>query len=435
MAKQKEFMDKLKAAIPDISGSIETKRLTGTVLVAGSVSTSDTDARAKIEKAVSEIYPNELFIYSVEINTGFTVIEQGEVESTVNDSHLDELKIVYMGNLPINAITANPKFKFINKENFVKVDDCIKVLDFIAPIILDSKLTIIDGNLRYEMAKENKKLKVPVVILNAADKRTDFLRMVLNRSSEFQRWVYSDIDNFVDTNPQVQPLAEPLGFFGKLLLPTSFFANTVVNYRIDEYNEQQKMYRQEMGIAQWAELMRERNAKIEAAKEIRGKKKKQAVSLFDLAPKPSDFIQTHDIKEDLAEHVAEMRKVAQEVTSNYDAERKEKLVASGKWQGTRRTSTEKANDARIEATRKQDEESSNPNAGMPQEVVIPSVKEKAEPVIKEKKKKKKQEKITDEKPSLADLIAQQKENQSRALADFAGVAEPTKKEVILDDLF
>ena len=435
MAKQKEFMDKLKDAIPDISGSIETKRLTGTVLVAGSVSTSDTDARAKIEKVVSEIYPNELFIYSVEINTGFTVIEQGEVESTVNDRDLDELKIVYMGNLPINAITSNPKFKFINKENFVKVDDCIKVLDFIAPIILDSKLTIIDGNLRYEMAKENKKLKVPVVILNAADKRTDFLRMVLNRSSEFQRWVYSDIDTFVDTNPQVQPLAEPLGFFGKLLLPTSFFANTVVNYRIDEYNEQQKMYRQEMGIAQWAELMRERNAKIEAAKEIRGKKKKQAVSLFDLAPKPSDFIQTHDIKKDLAEHVEEMREVAQEVTSNYDAERKEKLVASGKWQGTRRTSTEKANDARIEATRKQDEESSNPNAGMTQEVITPSVKEKAEPVIKEKKKKKKQEKITDEKPSLADLIAQQKENQSRALADFSGVAEPTETEVILDDLF
>ena len=83
-----------------------------------------------------------------------------------------------------------------------------------------------------------------------------------------------------------------------------------------------------------------------------------------------------------------MREVAQEVTSNYDAERKEKLVASGKWQGTRRTSTEKANDARIEATRKQDEESSNPNAGMPQEVVIPSVKEKAEPVIKEKNTRK-----------------------------------------------
>ena len=113
-------MDKLKDAIPDISGSIETKRLTGTVLVAGSVSTSDTDARAKIEKVVSEIYPNELFIYSVEINTGFTVIEQGEVESTVNDSHLDELKIVYMGNLPINAITSNPKFKFINKRNWIR---------------------------------------------------------------------------------------------------------------------------------------------------------------------------------------------------------------------------------------------------------------------------------------------------------------------------
>lgn len=449
MNKQETIMSKLSELISDLAGTLTVKNLGGTILITGSVITHDPEAKAKIASTIEEFYPNSLFINSVEILTGLSVVDNGEVSSTIEtEDLLDELSIVYMGNLPINAITPSPKFKLVNKENFVKVDDCIKVLDFIAPIVLDSNLTIIDGNLRYEMAKANGKLRVPVVILDAADKRTEFLRMVLNRSSEFQRWVYSDIDDFVDTNPQVQPLAEPLGFFGKLLLPTSFFANTVVNYRIDEYNDQQKLYRQELGIAEWAKVMRERNAKAEAAKEMRTEKKKSAVSLFDLVPKPEDFIATHDIKEELAEHTEMMRGVARTITDNYDEERKAKLVKEGKWQGSRRTTKEKAADKR-NSVLNEDTDNYLDETEQLSEVIEGSIVEEVEvkptPEVKPKPTKENAtkakaqpaESTPPKKLTLAEQFALQQAALSGSVQDIHDEDELTEetKEVNLDDLF
>lgn len=344
------FINELKVELPDLSGFIEVKILERTAIVAGRVSTNHEDARSVIEALVAKNYPGVMFIYSVEIDNGLTVVADESVETTnADEESLDEVKVVYMGELPVNAITPNSQFKLINNEYLTNIDNCVKVLDFIAPIVLDSNLRVIDGNLRLEIAKINKKKKVPVIVINDSGKRADFLRMTLNRSSEFQRWIYPEIDEFVDTNPQVQPLAEPLGFFGKLLLPTSFFANTVVNYRLDEYNEQQKKYRQEMGIAAWAELMRERNEAEVEAKKPRKNKNPNAISLFDLAPKKDDFVPLHDIDKDIEAHQVEMRKVAETITDNYDEERKPKLMEQGKWQGTRRTSTEKSADLRREA--------------------------------------------------------------------------------------
>lgn len=188
MVKNKELMGLLQNAIPDLVGFIETKRLTGTVLLTGSVFSTDKDVKDKIEKIVADKYPNELFIYSIDVNSTLTVVDNGAIESTENEKdRFDKLKVIYMGLLPINAITASTKYKDLNKDNFTKIDNCIKVLDFIAPIILDSNLNIIDGNLRYEIARENKKLKVPVVIVDAADNRTEFLRLILNRTSELDR--------------------------------------------------------------------------------------------------------------------------------------------------------------------------------------------------------------------------------------------------------
>jgi hypothetical protein len=455
-----KLINELKNDIPDLAGFIEVKVLERTAIVAGRLSTNDLEAKSKIEKLVSKHYPGVMFIYSVEIDNGLTVIADEKVETTDDsDDNLDEVKVVYMGELPVNAITFNSEFKMINNEYLTNIDNCFKVLGFISPIILDSNLKVIDGNLRLEIAKLNKKRKVPVVVINDSGKRADFLRMAINRSSEFQRWVYSEIDDFVDNHPQVQPLAEPLGFFGKLLLPTSFFANTVVNYRLDEYNEQQKKYRQEMGIAAWAELMRERNAAEIEAKKPRKEKKKNAISLFDLTPKKDDFLPVHDIEKDIQTHQEKMREVAETITKNYDEERKPQLMEQGKWQGTRRTSTEKALDLRKAAEEKgalldvdseqhemiSDEEpevnnDSNVN-DIKEEVVdiTPKVKSEINPKSVKPKKtatKKKapsKESQNSKRKSLSELIAEQETTQSDVFDIFAPNEDEKVKNI--DDLF
>lgn len=484
---KKTLIKAFKKEIPDLTGFIEIKIMKGTAIIAGRISTDDEDALEKISAIAAKTYPGTMFIHSIEVDNGLTVVADENIETTTPETDtLDEVKIVFMGQLPINAITPNDEFKILHKENLTKVDDVVKVLDFIAPIILDSDLKVIDGNLRLEVAKNNKMRKVPVVVINDNGKRADFLRMSLNRSSEFQRWLYADIDNFVDTNPQVQPIAEPLGFFGKLLLPTTFFSNTVVNYRIDEYNEQQKKYRQEMGIAAWAELQRKRNEAEIEAKKPRKEKKKNAVSLFDLVPKKEDFLETYDIEEDIKAHEGKMRELAATITENYDEERKPQLMEQGRWQGTRRTSTEKAADLRAEAeaallsseeealvtgggasgaeadkagvselvkkTSKTKKEESTPMTEQTEEVSkkedagtledfdstfdaeFSKLPKKAKPAKSTKKAKPaKKETQKEVKKSLAELMEEQKKAQEETLAKFS--AEVEDGPVTLDDLF
>lgn len=456
---KESFINDLKSEIPDLSGFIEVKVLERTAIVAGRISTNNENARKTIESLVSKHYPGTMFIYSVEIDNGLTVVADEKIETTDdNDEKLDEVKSIYIGELPVNAITQNSEFKMINNEYLTHIDNCVKVLDFIAPIVLDSNLKVIDGNLRLEIAKLNKKRKVPVIVINASGKRADFLRMAINRSSEFQRWIYPEIDDFVDTNPQVQPLAEPLGFFGKMLLPTSFFANTVVNYRLDEYNEQQKKYRQEMGIAAWAELMRERNAAEIEAKKPRKEKKTNAVSLFDLVPKKDDFVPVYDIEKDLEEHQEKMREVAATITENYDEERKPELMKQGKWQGTRRTSSEKSADLRREAEQNASKEELDVDSEQielindeePEQIIeeTPAAKTTSKTKTDDKSVKKPTKKKTkatkDKSPtiektnsskgkSLSELIAEQEATQSDVFDIFAPQSDEKVKDI--NDLF
>lgn len=450
MLKNKEILSKIQAEIPDLAGFIEVKNINNTTIVAGKVITKDKDAKQKIEEIVSTFYPNTLAIYSIEVQSGLTVVSDENLIATESDEDtLDEVKVIYMGELPINAITPNSEFKFINNEYMTRIDDVVKVLDFIAPIILDSNLKVIDGGLRLEIAKNNFKTKVPVVVINSSGKKTDFLRMALNRSSEFQRWIYPDIDNYVDENPQVQPIAEPLGFFGKLLLPTSFFANTVVNYRLDEYNDQQKKYRQEIGIAEWAKLQRERNElELEAKKPRVNKSKEGMVSLFDLIPTKDDFVPTYDIKSKVKEHEEQMREVARTITENYDEERKPDLIKSGKWQGTRRTTSEKAADKRKEAEQELNVDDDLTSLILNDEEIKENVSQKE---IKAKKDTKPQKKSNEtkeskskakksetkskaKKMSLKDLISESESVHDDSLSAFIQKDEP-KKDVTISDLF
>lgn len=336
---------------PNLTGTIEVVELgAGMVSVRADLHSAPVNAQTELEKLVYELYPNKLVSFDVTVNKLTVMSNEGSITNAPKAGVLDELDIIYYGKMKTKDISPNEKFKIVNENITKPVDNVVRVLNFIAPIVLDSNLKVIDGNLRLAIAKNNDIDEVLVVVVNDAGKKADFLRMALNRSSEFQRWNYEDTDNYVDTTPQAQPLFEPLGFFGKLVLPVSYFANTVVQYELDPYNDQQKLYRQEVGIAEWAKIQRERQAKIEEQKKLKKVKKPvNAVSLFSLAPTEEDFLETYDIHSELRQHEVEMREVAGTITENYDEVRKAELEAKGRnWQGSRRTSTQKAADKRAE---------------------------------------------------------------------------------------
>lgn len=341
----------LKEQFQDLVGELKIQYVNNTVLISGNVFVSDPKGFGqKLKELISEKYPNKLISNSLALNE-FTVVEN---EITSNKEHtqvLDEVNVLYHGYLDVNHIVANPKFKVTHENNREKLDNCVKVLNFIAPIVLDSDLKVIDGDFRLQLAKDNGIKKVLVVVIDDNDKRADFLRLALNRTAEFQRWNYREVDDYVDATPQAQPILEPIGFFGRYVLPESFFSNTVITYEIDPFNEKQKQYSQEEGLAEWAKYRREQMAKLSAEKrEKKPKKTVGAVSLFDLAPKKDDFLETYDINGEMGEFVEKYKEIAGNITDHVDAIKKKEIEEKGGvWQHTHRSSKEVAEAKRLEA--------------------------------------------------------------------------------------
>lgn len=345
------IQSELKGKFADLVGELKIQYINNTVLLSGDVFVSDKKGfESELMDAISRKYPGALISNSLKINE-FKVIEE-EVDSNVeHEKVLDEVNILYYGYLDVNHIKANDEFKIIHENNREKLDNPVKVLNFISPIILDSDLKIIDGNFRLQLAKDNDIKKVLVVVIDDNGKRADFLRLALNRSSEFQRWNYRQVDDYVDNTPQAQPLLEPLGFFGRYVLPESFFSNTVINYTIDPFNEKQKQYSQEEGLAEWAKYRREQMEKLSKKKrEKKPKKTEGAVSLFDLSPKKEDFLETYDIEEEMDKFVEKYKKIAGEITDYVDAIKKKEIEEKGGvWQHRHRSSQEVARERRLQA--------------------------------------------------------------------------------------
>jgi len=346
MSIQKELKEKFK----DLVGEIKIQHINNTVLISGDIFVSNKEEFKKtLSETISKKYPGVLLSNSLRINE-FTVIEDKVDTNKEENSVLDEVDIVYQGYLNINHIQSNDKFKIIHENNREKLDNIVRVLNFITPIVLDSDLKVIDGNFRLQLAAANNIKQVPVVIINDNGKRAEFLRLALNRTSEFQRWAYREVDDFVDNIPQAQPLLEPIGFFGRHVLPTSFFSDTVINYVIDPFNEKQKQYSQEEGLAEWAKYRREQMAKLSKEKRTKKPKPTNAVSLFDLAPKKEDFLETYDIEEEMDEFVEKYKKIAGEITDREDAKKRAEIEKNGGvWQHTHRSSSKVAEDNRAKA--------------------------------------------------------------------------------------
>lgn len=340
----------LKEMFNDLVGELKIQKINNTVLISGNVYVSDVERFEKeLMNKIGEKYPATLISNGLKVNE-FSVVED-EIDTNVEyEQVLDEVNVLYYGYLDIDHIVPNDKFKVIHENNRDKLDNIVKVLNFISPIVLDSDLKVIDGNFRLQLAAANDIKKVLVVVIDDNGERAEFLRLALNRTAEFQRWAYREVDDFVDSIPQVQPLLEPIGFFGKYVLPTSFFSDTVVNYIIDPFNEKQKQYSQEEGLAEWAKYRREQMAKLSAKKREKKPKKTNAISLFDLAPKKEDFLETYDIEEEMDEFIEKYKKIAGEITDREDAKKKAEIMEKGGvWQRTHRSSAEVAEENRLEA--------------------------------------------------------------------------------------
>lgn len=353
------LIQRIKAADPSAFGDLQVEKSGGTFFVNGELHTSVENPKELVQSIFAEEYPESVAYVALKTHrSGLSVHvrENDSVESSWSetpDEVLDEVSPLYTGMMETRFITPNPKYKKLNFETIEKVKNAVAVTGVLAPLVLDRNLRVIDGGLRLEVAEILELSEVPVLVLNCSGDKADSLRLLLNRSSEFQRWVYEEVDAFVDSMPQLQPLLEPLGFFSNNILPTTFFGNTVLEYVIDEYNDQMKLYSQDIGLAEWAKMRREEIRAAEERKAERLKRKPSSagkVSLFDLAPQPEDFVEVVDPRKVVSDHVDTMMEVADGITEAYDDKRRAEKEARGQvWQTARRTSKKLAKDKRAAA--------------------------------------------------------------------------------------
>ena len=109
-----------------------------------------------IQDYLNENYPNKFIHFNVTFNN-FTVMEHGEVKGDVlqEDCEIDEVKILWTGVVPISSLSHQNKYKLVNPKNKERINNSIRVMNFIAPIILNKNFEIIDGELRLQLAEEN----------------------------------------------------------------------------------------------------------------------------------------------------------------------------------------------------------------------------------------------------------------------------------------
>ena len=344
-------MDKqLKNIDNNISGNLQISENKKMIVAYGNLATTKVkEVKKFIQDYLNENYPNKLIHFNVTFNN-FTVMEHGEVKGDVlqEDCEIDEVKILWTGVVPISSLSHQNKYKLVNPKNKERINNSIRVMNFIAPIILNKNFEIIDGELRLQLAEENNIKEVPVIVIDTTYLQENTLRLALNRSSEFQRWNWVDVDNFVDDNPQIQPILEPLGLFGRYVLPESFFTDTVIQYRIDPFNKKQMSYNQEWGLAKWAEIRRKQiEENLEKKKAQKKPKSKPKVSLFDLSPKKEDFLPTYDAEEELKKFNDKWKDIATEISAKKDEWSKARKEELGQeWQLKNRNSRTVALDKR-----------------------------------------------------------------------------------------
>lgn len=274
----------------------------------------------------------------------------------------DEVKTLFMGSLPTEQIVDNQDFKIENPDGVANVKEWYREFRYLAPIILDRNLKVIDGHVRLEIAQKSRTKYIAVVIINAEPVKAKALRLGLNRSCEFARWNYDEVDPFVDSKPELQPILEPIGFFSNEVLPDSFFSNTIINYKEDPYNDQMQSYIQDKGLLEWASLIRKRQQTLEANRKQRQEDYSRHSGLLQLKYTKDDLLETEDVKEAFDSSLSEVTKIAADVTEEFDRQRKPVIRAKGlEWQHSKRNTKQLAADKRKEAKEKAKQKKKNKN--------------------------------------------------------------------------
>lgn len=382
--KAESIKSDLISEFPDLDGALFVKEVEDKVTVWGFLQANSDEPVKAIKKYLSSEYPDSSVKVNIEVAekkgllVGISEEDTTEITDVPDDDgviQIDQVEVLYMGEFPLKAIEkTDGHYKTTNPEAFRKVETCISVFGYSDPVVLDQNLEVIDGNMRVAVAlerlrdKKTTKTTIPVVILKASQKKADFLRLALNRSQEFPRWMYRDIDAYLESVPQLQPLLEPLGFFGERILPTSFFGGTVINYQIDPYNLQQQQYKQEYGLDSWAKMQRERRDKLEAAKKnsMTVPATKKTVSLLDKVPTEADYLPVVDVEKATEIYVSNLKEEAEEITNKADEEGRKIREEKGQvWQNSRKTTKQLAAERRKaaeEALKKAEEEEAEAEA-------------------------------------------------------------------------
>lgn len=286
-----------------------------------------------------------------------TIIDEEDSEAGVaSNGDPEKLRSSKITELPIGSLKLRESLKRNNPDALKKLIRVVEKTGFVSPIIANQNLEVIDGELRLEAAKKAKLDTVPVMLVNADDKVSTFLRIVLNRSSEFQRWNFNEVDAFADANLEMTGYLEPYGVFSSQIVPKTFLGDTVKNYEISEHNDQQKFYTQSIGLSEWARRIREASLEPEVKRPQKKtiKNTEPTFSLFDeedLAGAQEPGTDPNTIVEN---SVKEQRDEADTITTNYDEYRGE----AAEQQRRRRSSKEKTRDNKLAAESiDQDEES------------------------------------------------------------------------------
>lgn len=160
----------------------------------------------------------------------------------------------------LSALEAWPAWKTEPKDPHEgRVFAAIQRTRLLAPLLVDQHNRVLDGALRVRFARKHKLKEMPVRTVHVTEQQALYLRYVLNKSAEFQRWDFAVVDRFLGSHLEDLATLEPLGFFGENVLPESFFAKNIAKYATTGNSREQ--YLQEPAVEEWANLARQRRWK------------------------------------------------------------------------------------------------------------------------------------------------------------------------------
>lgn len=307
----------LKALDPTASGALSiTPDKHGRPRVCGRLSTTSMPVEELVSLALNEAgSPGEPIIQVTDDVLEVIASSEGRTDAypprTASQPH-GWTEMLYQGYLPTVSIIESKTYKRPNPDSRRKIANCLAEMGVFAPLILNAQLEVIDGDLRLSIARQLELAELPVLVLDVSKEQAAFLRLILNRSAEFQSWRHDEVGDLVDSMPNLQPLLEPLGFFGTRLLPVSYFSKNLIEYYIDPTDQAQQRYRQEVGLAEWATVQRDRILDAERAREQAPLLPSHtSPKLFDLPePREEDLLATYDPQTEIDTFVREAKETA-----------------------------------------------------------------------------------------------------------------------------